>query len=106
VVGLVDDLEAAGLVERRAEAGDRRVRVIHLTERGARAVADLSRVSAEHETDLTATLSAEERRHLLELLERIADPAGGTPGSRRSAPARPAGRAGSRPRSPSRRRSR
>jgi DNA-binding MarR family transcriptional regulator len=73
VVGLVDDLEAAGLVERRAEAGDRRVRVIHLTERGARAVADLSRVSAEHETDLTATLSAEERRHLLELLERIAD---------------------------------
>jgi len=76
VVGLVDELQAAGLVERRAAQADRRVRVVHLTDRGRAAVADLSRASADHEADLTGDLSAEDRRRLLELLERVADGVG------------------------------
>lgn len=76
VVGLVDELEAAGLAERRAEQGDRRVRVIHLTDRGTRTLADMAKASAAHENELTAGLSAEERRQLVGLLEGIADELG------------------------------
>jgi DNA-binding MarR family transcriptional regulator len=76
VVALVDELEADGLVERRAGQADRRVRVLHLTDRGRAAVADLNRASTDHEADLTSDLSAEDRRRLLELLERVADGVG------------------------------
>ena len=76
VVGLVDELEAAGLVERRAEQSDRRIRVIHLTSRGRAAVTDLALVSREHEADLTSGLSAQDRQRLLDLLEQVADDVG------------------------------
>ena len=36
VTGLIDRLEARGLVERRAAAGDRRVKALHLTPAGSR----------------------------------------------------------------------
>ena len=76
VVGLVDELEAAGLVERQSAADDRRVRVIHLTGRGREALAALARASAEHESELTAGLSPEERARLVDLLQRVADDVG------------------------------
>ena len=76
VVGLVDELATAGLVERQAAHGDRRVWVIHLTDSGRHTLADLSRASAEHETELTAALSPDERAQLVDLLERVADDVG------------------------------
>jgi DNA-binding MarR family transcriptional regulator len=76
VVGLVDELEAAGLVERQSDVDDRRVRVIHLTGRGREALTALARASAAHEAELTAGLSPEERARLVDLLQRVADDAG------------------------------
>jgi DNA-binding MarR family transcriptional regulator len=76
VVGLVDELEAAGLAERRAELGDRRVRVIHMTDRGTQTLAALAKASAAHEQELMASLSADERRQLVGLLEGVADDLG------------------------------
>src|SRR5436853_4836069 len=43
VTGLVDRLESRGLVQRRASAGDRRVKVLHLTPAGSRIRARLLR---------------------------------------------------------------
>ncbi|HEX5014463.1 MAG TPA: MarR family transcriptional regulator [Candidatus Limnocylindrales bacterium] len=80
VVGLVDELEAAGLAERRSVQGDRRVRAIHLTDLGAQTLGELAKASAAHEKELTAGLSAAERRQLVELLEGVADELGLTRG--------------------------
>src|SRR5437588_10368030 len=41
VTGLIDRLEARGLVQRRPSAGDRRVKVLHLTPAGSRLRAQL-----------------------------------------------------------------
>jgi DNA-binding MarR family transcriptional regulator len=76
VVGLVDELESAGLVERRAEADDRRVRVIHLTDRGTRTLAGVNLASVEHEAELMASLAPDERVRVVGLLERVADDLG------------------------------
>jgi DNA-binding MarR family transcriptional regulator len=76
VVGLVDELEAAGLVERQTEADDRRVRMIHLTALGTTRLAEVTRASTEHEAELTAGLAPDEREALVGLLERVADAAG------------------------------
>src|SRR6476619_1002289 len=43
VTGLVDRLEARGLVQRRPSSGDRRVKVLHLTPTGSRLRAQLLR---------------------------------------------------------------
>ena len=76
VVALVDELASAGLVERQSAHGDRRVWVIHLTDPGRQALTALSRASAEHESELTAALSADELSLLVDLLERVADDVG------------------------------
>jgi len=53
VVRLIDALEAAGLVERRGEEGDRRARVLVLTEQGRATVAQVEQVArAARETAL------------------------------------------------------
>ncbi|HEY8086749.1 MAG TPA: MarR family transcriptional regulator [Polyangiaceae bacterium] len=80
LVSLVDELEEKGLVERRDHPEDRRVYSLHMTARGARAMADIGRVARAHEEALCKALSAEERAQLVRLLERIADEQGLTPG--------------------------
>ena len=71
ITGIVDRLEARGLVERRAAPGDRRVKALVVTEQGvalrAELVARLHRVP-----DAFAGLTDEEQRGLLDLLRRIA----------------------------------
>jgi DNA-binding MarR family transcriptional regulator len=88
----VDELEAGGLAERRPDASDRRLRMIHLTDRGTRTLAELRRISAEHDSELTAGLSPDEHDVLVGLLERVADDAGLTrgihPGIREAPPRR------------------
>lgn len=71
VTGLADRLEASGLVERVA-AADRRVKLLQLTDEGARLRERLSERVAAGST-VTAKLSAAERRTLSGLLDRLLD---------------------------------
>jgi DNA-binding MarR family transcriptional regulator len=69
VTGLVDGLEAQGLVERRAAEHDRRVRMVVVTEHGAHVRARLSAVIREVPPELAA-LSADDQRALRDILRR------------------------------------
>ena len=70
VTGLVDRLEARGLVERRASDEDRRVKVLVLTPAGARfRTALLKRISGEPQP--ITRLSQADRRALVRILERL-----------------------------------
>jgi DNA-binding MarR family transcriptional regulator len=72
MVAIVDELERRGLVERRPQPGDRRVRTLHLTAAGEKLLAQAFEVAKEYEQLLTKPLDAKERAQLLDLLERIA----------------------------------
>lgn len=72
VTGLVDRLEARGLVERRAAAGDRRVKALHLTPAGSRLRAQLLRQIAGGSCRL-ARLSPQDQRTLVRILETLID---------------------------------
>jgi DNA-binding MarR family transcriptional regulator len=80
VVGLVDGLEGRGLVERRRSASDRRSYELHLTAQGRDVLQRLRAVAKAHEDDVTTALSAGERLMLVELLRKVADQQGLTPG--------------------------
>ena len=56
ITGLVDRLEAKGLVERRIDPSDRRVRALVLTDKGRRARAELGRIIAEPPPALSAMI--------------------------------------------------
>lgn len=94
VVVLVDELERAGFVHRVRDDTDRRRNVLGLTEAGVRTLQTVGRVGRAHESEITAGLSAGERKELLHLLQRLAEGAGLTPGvhpgyrSMRPSPAR------------------
>lgn len=71
VTGLVARLEEQGLVRREVDPADRRVKRVHLTERGRGA---LARNLPEHEAALVRhakALSAEERQTLIALLGKL-----------------------------------
>jgi DNA-binding MarR family transcriptional regulator len=70
VTGLVDRLEARGLVQRRPAADDRRVKVIQLTPAGSRLRAQLLRRMTGASCSL-ARLSRDERRSLVKILEAV-----------------------------------
>ena len=69
VTGLVDGLEALGLVERRPAEHDRRMRMVAVTEHGAQVHARLSAVIREVPPELAA-LSAADQRALRDILRR------------------------------------
>ncbi|MFN8160499.1 MAG: MarR family transcriptional regulator [Solirubrobacterales bacterium] len=69
VTGLADALEAKGLVERRPDPGDRRVKLIALTSRGRRLRARMMEAAAEP-PDWLLALSERDRRRLIETLGR------------------------------------
>jgi DNA-binding MarR family transcriptional regulator len=73
IVGLLDELEEQGLVERRPHANDRRTYALHLTEKGRSTMQTIGRVAREHRQDLLAALSEEEQHTLSEFLQRIAE---------------------------------
>lgn len=70
VTGIVDRLESRGLVERRADPADRRVKVAAATERGS-ATADSLRGSLDFAREPLAELTPLERRILRDLLRRM-----------------------------------
>ena len=72
MVGLLDALEAKGLVARRADSGDRRRNVLELTEDGQAALARAVRASDEAERQFLAELDDTESAQLRTLLTRLA----------------------------------
>ncbi|MGW7364721.1 MarR family winged helix-turn-helix transcriptional regulator [Streptomyces sp. NPDC054841] len=70
VTGIIDRLEARGLVERRADPADRRVKIAAATEAG-RTTAQQLRESLGFAREPLAELSAQERTVLRDLLKRM-----------------------------------
>ncbi|WP_260703132.1 MarR family winged helix-turn-helix transcriptional regulator [Edaphobacter flagellatus] len=73
LVGLIDDLEERGMIERRPSEKDRRLYALHLTGKGEQALTIVSKVGREHSQKLLAVLSEEERVNLSGLLTRVAE---------------------------------
>lgn len=71
MVGVLDALEARGLLERR-RGTDRRTNGLRLTRAGRTLLARALRAIERHERRIAARLSAAERRRLLALLAKIA----------------------------------
>jgi DNA-binding MarR family transcriptional regulator len=71
MVGVLDQLEARGLIERR-RGSDRRTNGLWLTRAGRSLLARALKAIAAHERRIAARLSAAERRQLLALLGKIA----------------------------------
>jgi len=72
VVGLVDALEARGVVERRTSSGDRRRRSLYLTATGRNLLDRVMAISDQHERALTRGLEPAERAALVKLLGKLA----------------------------------
>lgn len=71
MVALVDHLEELGLIERRPDPHDRRVRALHLTDRGRKVHQRAIAVAIEHEQSLCSGLSESEREQLIDLLHKL-----------------------------------
>jgi DNA-binding MarR family transcriptional regulator len=72
MVAVIDELEAKGLAERRPYPGDRRARMVFVTELGEQTLARVRALAGELQLDLLKNLSAEERRTLVQLLRKLA----------------------------------
>lgn len=72
LVGIIDELQNRGILERRPSSRDRRLYALHLTAEGERALALIGQVAREHQNALLAALSEAERASLAEMLARIA----------------------------------
>jgi DNA-binding MarR family transcriptional regulator len=73
LVGLLDELEEHGLVERRRDPNDRRRHLVRLTPEGKRTLRRLQALAREMDDDFLAPLSDEERATLHALLFRLAE---------------------------------
>jgi DNA-binding MarR family transcriptional regulator len=71
MVALVDHLEDSGLLERRPDPEDRRVRGLYLTRRGRGALERAAKIAIDHETRLCAGIDREEREQLIDLLQKL-----------------------------------
>jgi DNA-binding MarR family transcriptional regulator len=69
LVGLLNDLEASGLIARRRSAEDRRRHIVELTEDGARRLAEAESALTEVEDALLGGLEPGQRETLYALLE-------------------------------------
>lgn len=78
LVGLLDGLEAEGLIRRSRDPSDRRRHLIGLTAEGSRRLEQAGSVVIEVEHELLAPLAASERRQLEALLDRLATHACGS----------------------------
>lgn len=73
LVGMVDELESRGLVERQADENDRRRYALRLTKQGMAMLKSIGRIAREHQQTLLAALSEEEQGQLAALLQRVSD---------------------------------
>ncbi|TMM05146.1 MAG: winged helix-turn-helix transcriptional regulator [Actinobacteria bacterium] len=67
----LDELEAAGLAERRPSEKDRRVRVIAVTNAGERKLAEAEKIADRVQADVLEALSPDERKVFVDALGRL-----------------------------------
>jgi DNA-binding MarR family transcriptional regulator len=80
LVSLVDELERDGVVVRDRNPKDRRHHALHLTDTGKDRLRDIGRVARAHGNDFLGPLDDDERATLEQLLSRLAEHHGLTPG--------------------------
>ncbi|MEV1019448.1 MarR family winged helix-turn-helix transcriptional regulator [Streptomyces sp. NPDC050264] len=79
MVGVLNDLQGAGLVERTPDPKDRRKNAVTITGEGTRLVRTCARAARDANEALLAPLSAAERALFLDLLRRVSGIPGDTP---------------------------
>jgi DNA-binding MarR family transcriptional regulator len=72
MVGLLNDLEVKGLIERRSHPTDRRAFVVHITGEGTRCMEDIGTAAKAVNERFYGVLSEEEQQIFLTLLRRLA----------------------------------
>jgi len=72
LVGLLDQLEERGMIERRRDPNDRRRQMVKLVPAGRRQLAEFRKIVEKIEDDFLAPLDEEERATLHDLLLRVA----------------------------------
>jgi MarR family transcriptional regulator, lower aerobic nicotinate degradation pathway regulator len=72
LVGLLDELEATELIERRRDPADRRRQIVQITPAGRKTLQRLRRLSQRLESEFLASLDESEQRELHALLLRLA----------------------------------
>lgn len=78
---MIDRMQDAGLVERRADPADRRAWRLHLTTRGREIIERLQPMAVETSDEALAGISEADKVHLLHTLERILANLTGKPAS-------------------------
>ena len=73
LVGLLDELEEGGLIERRRDTADRRRHVVQMTPAGQKALDRLRDLSTRLEDEFLAALSDKEREQFHALLLKLAE---------------------------------
>ncbi len=73
MVATLDELQAAGLAERRLAPADRRARIIAVTAAGERLVRDACAIGDRVRDDVLAVLPPEERRIFVDALRRLVE---------------------------------
>lgn len=72
LVGILDELQQRGVLERRPSSRDRRLYALHLTPEGDKKLAVIGQVAREHQDQLLAPLTEAERADLADMLARVA----------------------------------
>ena len=76
LVGLLNDLEADGLIVRRRDPDDRRRHIVEVSEKGSVQLAKAKKIAAAVEVDLLTGLDEDQIEQLLVLLAQVADSSG------------------------------
>ena len=76
LVGLLNDLEADGLIVRKRDPEDRRRHIVEVSKEGRAKLAGAEKAAGEVEERLFAAISAEQREELLRALAQVADATG------------------------------
>jgi DNA-binding MarR family transcriptional regulator len=71
LTGVIDRLEAKGLLMREADPNDRRARQLHLTPEGKRVLEEADRAAHESRDALLGPMPPEERKQFMLLLEKL-----------------------------------